>query len=430
MKFMKELWKNLKRIIYHFNKFNQGDEVMNLNLEKIKRAQENIKNVARRTPLFYSSTFAKETGYNIYLKCENKQKTGAFKIRGAYNKIASLTEDEKKRGVIASSAGNHAQGVAYAATAFGIKSTVVMPDTAPQAKVKATKGYGAQVIQYGEVYDECYCKAIEVQRQTGATFIHPFNDEEVMAGQGTIGIEILEDLPEVDAIIVPIGGGGLISGVAVAAKTIKPSIKIIGVQPSIIASSKASFEQGKIVTLPGVKSLADGISVKAPGDLAFEYIKNYVDDIVTVSEDDIAYGIFCLMERSKLVAEGAGAAAIAALLSNKVEIQGKNVVALISGGNIDIAAVSKIIDRELIILGRRIRFVVELQDKVGQLGQLVTNVVSMGANVVKVRQDNNWNEKGLDYANVLFEIEVQTREHAQKVIDTLREKGYNLEIVG
>ncbi|MBC2425642.1 threonine ammonia-lyase, partial [Clostridium beijerinckii] len=336
-------------------------------------------------------------------------------IRGAYNKIVSLTEEEKRKGVIASSAGNHAQGVAYAAAAFGIKSTIVMPITAPQAKVKATKGYGAEVIQYGEVYDECYSKALEVQKETGATFIHPFNDEQVIAGQGTIGIEILEDLPEADAIVVPIGGGGLISGIALAAKSIKPDIKIIGVQPSIIASSKASLDEGKIVTLPGVKSLADGISVKTPGDITFKYMQKYVDDIVTVSEDEIAYGIFCLIERSKLIAEGAGAAAIASILSDKVDLKGKNVVSLISGGNIDIASVSKIIDRELIILKRRIRFVVELQDKVGQLGQLVTNVVSMGANVVKVRQDNNWNEKGLDYANVVFEIEIETREHAQKV---------------
>ncbi|KAJ52215.1 threonine dehydratase [Clostridium tetanomorphum] len=402
---------------------------MSLDLGKIQMARENIKSIVRKTPLFYSSTFTKESGLNIYLKCENKQKTGAFKIRGAYNKIVSLTEEEKRKGVIASSAGNHAQGVAYAAAAFGIKSTIVMPITAPQAKVKATKGYGAEVIQYGEVYDECYSKALEVQKETGATFIHPFNDEQVIAGQGTIGIEILEDLPEADAIVVPIGGGGLISGIALAAKSIKPDIKIIGVQPSIIASSKASLDEGKIVTLPGVKSLADGISVKTPGDITFKYMQKYVDDIVTVSEDEIAYGIFCLIERSKLIAEGAGAAAIASILSDKVDLKGKNVVSLISGGNIDIASVSKIIDRELIILKRRIRFVVELQDKVGQLGQLVTNVVSMGANVVKVRQDNNWNEKGLDYANVVFEIEIETREHAQKVIDTLRKKGYNLEVI-
>ncbi|MBU5485009.1 threonine ammonia-lyase [Clostridium sp. MSJ-11] len=403
---------------------------MKLDLNNIKIAQENIASVARKTPLFYSTTFSRESGYNVYLKCENKQKTGAFKIRGAYNKIVNLSEEEKARGVIASSAGNHAQGVAYAATALGIKSTIVMPQTAPQAKVQATKAYGAKVIQYGEVYDECYAKALEVQKEIGATFIHPFNDEDVIAGQGTIGVEILEELEDVDAIVVPIGGGGLISGIALAAKSIKPEIKIIGVQPSIIASSKASLEEGKIVTLPGVKSLADGISVKTPGDITFEYIRKYVDDIVTVSEDEIAYGIFCLMERSKLVSEGAGAVAISAVLNNKVNVKGKNIVCLVSGGNIDIAVLSKIIDRQLIILKRRIRFVVEIQDKVGELGQLVNSVVSMGANVVKVRQDTNWNDKGLDYANVLFEIEVQTREHAQNVIDSLGKKGYNLEIVG
>ncbi|GAA0729879.1 threonine ammonia-lyase [Clostridium malenominatum] len=403
---------------------------MKLDLNSIKQAQENIREVVRKTPLFYSNTFSKESGYNIYLKCENKQKTGAFKLRGAYNKISNLSQEEKVRGVIASSAGNHAQGVAYAATALGIKSTIVMPETAPQAKVQATKSYGAKIIQYGEVYDECYSKALEIQRELGATFIHPFNDEDIIAGQGTIGLEILEDLSETDAIIVPIGGGGLISGVALAAKSIKPSIKIIGVQSSIIASSKVSLQEGKIVTLPGVKSLADGISVKTPGDITFDYMKNYVDDIVTVSEDEIAYGIFCLLERSKLVVEGAGAVAISAILSDKISIKGKNIACLISGGNIDIAVVSKIIDRQLIILKRRIRFIVEIQDRVGQLGRLVNSVVSMGANVVKIRQDTNWNDKGLDYANVLFEIEVETREHAENVIDTLRKKGYNLEIVG
>ncbi|WP_125154075.1 threonine ammonia-lyase [Clostridium rectalis] len=403
---------------------------MNLSLKIIEKAQENIKDVIRRTPLFYSGTFSRESDNNIYLKCENKQKTGAFKLRGAYNKIVNLSEEERKKGVIASSAGNHAQGVALAATKMGIKSTIVMPVTAPQAKVHATKGYGAEVIQYGEVYDECYSKALEVQNETGATFIHPFNDEDVIAGQGTIALEILEDLPNVDAIVVPIGGGGLISGIALAAKLSKPDIKIIGVQPSIIASSKASLEKDKVVTLPGVKSLADGISVSTPGSLTFQYMRKYVDQIVTVSEDEIAYGIFCLMERGKLIAEGAGASTIAAILSGKINLKDKNIVAVVSGGNIDIASVSKIIDRQLIILRRRIRFVVELQDKVGQLGQIVTNVVSMGANVVKVRQDTNWNEKGLDYANVLFEIEVQTRQHANQVIDTLRKKGYNLEIVG
>lgn len=401
---------------------------MNLDLNSIKKASENIKEIVRKTPIFYSSTLSSETGSNVYLKCENKQKTGAFKLRGAYNKIINLSEDEKARGVIASSAGNHAQGVAYAATKLGIKSTIFMPETAPQSKVNATRGYGAEVVQYGEVYDECYKKAAQIQKETKATFVHPFNDEEVMAGQGTIALEILEELPETDAIIVPVGGGGLISGIAVAAKSIKPDIKIIGVQPEIIASSKASLEKGEIVTLPGVKSLADGISVCTPGDIAFEYIKKYVDEIVTVSEDEIAYGIFHLVERGKLVCEGAGASTVAALLADKINMNGKNVVAVLSGGNVDIAILSKIIDRELILIQRRISFSVEIQDRVGQLEKIISTVGKLGGNVVKVMQDRNWSGKGLDYADVIFEIEVESETQAHKLMETLKDRGYNVKV--
>lgn len=405
----------------------EGGRKMSLDLNKIKKAQENIKGVARRTPLFYSSTFSKQSGYEIYLKCENKQKTGAFKIRGAYNKIANLTQEEKERGVIASSAGNHAQGVAYAATAFGIKSTIVMPATAPMSKVNATKGYGAEVVQFGEVYDECYTKAVEIQKETGATFVHPFNDEDVMAGQGTIALEILEDIPDMDAILVPIGGGGLIAGIAVAAKSINPNIKVIGVQAEIIASTKASLKAGKVVTVDGVKSLADGISVKTPGDLSFKYIQQYVDEVVTVSEDEISYAEFKLMETSKLIAEGAGATPLAAVLADKIKVDGKKVAVLISGGNIDIAMVSKIINRELIMQKRRIGFNVELQDKVGELGKLITKIGVLGANIVKVRQEQNWDEKGLEFANVNFEIESQSKEHSREIIKTLKESGYSIE---
>lgn len=402
---------------------------MELNLERIKKARENIKDVSRRTPMFHTSTFSKVCGCNLYLKCENKQKTGAFKLRGAYNKLVNLTEEEKKKGVIASSAGNHAQGVAYAATAFGVKATIVMPVTAPQAKVNATREYGAEVVQAGQVYDEAYAKAVEIQKETGATFLHPFNDLDVMAGQGTIGLEILEDLPEMDVIIVPIGGGGLISGIATAAKAIKPSIRIIGVQPEIIASAKVSMEKGEVVTLPGAKSLADGISVSTPGNECFKYIEKYVDEVVTVSEDEISYGMFSLMERNKLIVEGAGAAAIAALLAKKIDgIKEKNVVAIVSGGNVDIATVSKIIERELVLQKRRIKFVVELQDKAGTLGILISEVGSMGGNVVTVRQNDNWNEKGLDYADVQLVVTVQSREHGEGIVKELREKGYLIQI--
>lgn len=318
---------------------------MTVTLKMIQEAKEGLKGIARKTDLTFSRTFSEISGMNVYLKPENRQKTGAFKVRGAFNKIANLTEEEKSRGVIASSAGNHAQGVALAASTYGIKATICMPETAPMAKVSATKGYGAEVIQHGCVYDDCYCKAVEVQKETGATFVHPFNDPYVIAGQGTVGLEILEDLPNVDAIIVPIGGGGVIAGIAVAAKSIKPEVKIIGVQAEIIASTKASLEAGHIVTLPGVKSLADGISVATPGALTFEIMKEYVDEVVTVSEEEIEDAIFMLAQRSKLVVEGAGATTVAAVMSNKVNMPGKNVVTVLTGGNIDVAVLANIIQK-------------------------------------------------------------------------------------
>lgn len=399
---------------------------LKLNLDMVKKAQENIKGVARKTPLFYSSTFSNITGYNVYLKCEDKQKTGSFKLRGAYNKVCCLTEEEKKCGVIASSAGNHAQGVAYAATAFGVKSTIFMPITAPMAKVNATRGYGAEVVQFGEVYDDCYNKAIEIQKSTGATFLHPFNDDEVMAGQGTIALEVFEELPGVDTIIAPIGGGGLISGIAVAAKSLKPSIKIIGVQAEIIASTKASLEAGNVITVPGAKSLADGISVMTPGNRTFEYIKRYVDEVVTVTEDEIAFAMFSLMDRSKLIAEGAGATPLAALLAGKIKNAGKNVVSIVSGGNIDIAMASKIIERELTRLRRRISFDVQLVDKVGELGSLITLISKLGGNIIKVRQEQNWDEAGLDYANVKLVIATESDSHSDKILDNIKKSGYKL----
>lgn len=321
---------------------------MELNLAEVWKAQQNLKGVVRSTPLFYTDTFSEACGCKLYLKCENKQKTGSFKLRGAYNKVVSLTEEEKDRGVIASSAGNHAQGVAYAATAFGVNATIVMPLTAPAAKVAATKGYGAKVVQAGQVYDECYAKALEVQKETGATFLHPFDDVHVMAGQGTIGLEILDDLSETDVVVVPVGGGGLIAGVATALKSLKPSVRVVGVQAEVVASSKASLEKGEVVTLPGAKSLADGIAVATPGTLCFQAMQKYVDEIVTVTEDEISFAIFSLLQRGKLLAEGAGATPLAALLAGKVKgIEGKNVVAMVSGGNIDITTVGNIIEKEV-----------------------------------------------------------------------------------
>lgn len=320
---------------------------MAVTLQMIQEAKEGLKGIARKTDLTFSRTFSEISGMNIYIKPENRQKTGAFKVRGAFNKIANLTEEEKSKGVIASSAGNHAQGVALAASTYGIKATICMPETAPGAKVSATKGYGAAVIQHGVVYDDCYAKAVEVQKETGATFVHPFNDPYVIAGQGTVGLEILEDLPNVDAIVVPIGGGGIIAGIAVAAKSLKPEVKIIGVQAEIIASTKASLEAGHIVTVPGVKSLADGISVATPGALTFEIMKEYVDEVVTVSEEEIEDAIFMLAQRSKLVVEGAGATTIAAVMNKKINMPGKNIVTVLTGGNIDVAVLANIIQKGL-----------------------------------------------------------------------------------
>lgn len=321
---------------------------MELRLDDILKAQKNISGVVRRTPLFYTSTFSDKCGANLYLKCENKQKTGAFKIRGAYNKLSSLTEEEKSRGVIAASSGNHAQGVAFAATAFGVKSTIVMPVTAPAAKVQATKGYGAEVVQAGKVYDECYAKALELQKETGAVFLHPFDDKFVMAGQGTIGLEILEDLPNVDVVVVPVGGGGLISGIATAIKSLKPEVKVVGVEPEVIASVKASLEKGEVTTLPAAASIADGIVVATPGEKCFTSLQKYVDEMVTVSDVEVAQAIFTLLQRGKLLAEGAGASALAAVISGKLTgIEGKNVAVVVSGGNIDLIKVNEIVGERI-----------------------------------------------------------------------------------
>nr|WP_242823443.1 threonine ammonia-lyase [Thermobrachium celere] len=329
-----------------FIKFKGMRDVMQVTLEMIKEAQRNLEGVIRKTELSKSYSLSQATGMNIYLKTENRQNTNSFKLRGAYNKIANLTDEERKRGVIASSAGNHAQGVAFAAKAFGINATICMPETAPKTKVESTKSYGANVVLHGLVYDDCYQKAVEIQRETGATFVHPFNDPYVIAGQGTIGLEILEGLKDVDAVVVPIGGGGIISGIAIAMKEIKPDVKIIGVQAEVIASTRASLDAGKIVTLPGVKSLADGISVKTPGDLTFEIIKKYVDDVVTVSEEEIEDAIYRLLQKSKLVVEGAGATTVAAVINGKVNMPGKNVVCVVTGGNIDPMVLANIIQKK------------------------------------------------------------------------------------
>ena len=321
-----------------------SNEILPLNIENIKKAQKILDGNARKTPLVKSFYLTSKTGGEIYLKLENMQLTGSFKFRGAFNKISQLTNEEKERGVIACSAGNHAQGVALSSHLLGIKSKIVMPTSAPQAKVDATRGYGSEVILYGDTFDDAKAKCEEIIKETGETYLHPYDDVEVMAGQGTIGLDILDDMWDVDTVIVPIGGGGIISGIAVALKSFNPSINIIGVQADNVHGMKASYDAGRILEHYEAPTIADGCAVKIPGNLTFEIVKDLVDEIVTVSEEELEVAMKDLLQRGKAVVEGAGALATAALLAGKVDkyVQGKKVVAVISGGNVDLKRISTV----------------------------------------------------------------------------------------
>ncbi|WP_290459809.1 threonine ammonia-lyase [Romboutsia ilealis] len=358
--------------------------MMKVTLQDIKDAKETIKDIVKKTDILESAKLSAMTGANVFYKCENLQKTGSFKIRGACNKIANLTDEEKVNGVIASSAGNHAQGVALGAKMTGIKATIVMPATAPLAKVTATKGYGAEVVLNGLVYDDAYTKAVELQKETGATFLHPFNDKYVISGQGTIGLEILEQLDgKVDTILCPIGGGGIIAGIAVAAKGINPNIKIVGVQTANIPSMHESMKNGEVTTAFKSTTIADGIAVKTPGDLTFEIINELVDEVIVVEEDEIAQGMLFLMENQKVVAEGAGAVSTAALLSRKyVPQKGENVVCVISGGNVDVNTLYRVIGTALTKEARRYAFNTVIQDKPGGLAELTKIIGEHDANIL------------------------------------------------
>lgn len=402
---------------------------MKVSVELIKEAAGIIKGEVHHTPLTFSNTFSQMSGNKVYLKAENLQKTGSFKIRGALNKICHLTDKEKAMGVIAISAGNHAQGVALSATKAGIKSIIIMPKLAPIAKVVATKNYGARVELYGSVFDECVRRASELQKETGATFIHPFDDPYVIAGQGTIGLEILEDLEDVEVVVAAIGGGGLISGIATALKELKPSIKVIGVQAANAASMKASIDRGVITTISSAKTLADGIAVKTPGNLTYEIVKKYVDDIVTVTEEEIANAILMLLERAKLIVEGAGAVPIAALINKKINMQGKSVVAVLSGGNIDVNIIAQIIERGLVKAGRKIKIKTMIEDRPGQLYQLLGLIARAGANVISIHHDRHKVGVELGLAEVELDLETRDKEHSRRIYKLLNEKGYDAKFV-
>ena len=393
-------------------------------LEDFIKAKEKLSKVLLETHLIYSPIFSKESGNKVFIKPENLQKTGSFKIRGAYNKISNLTDAEKKRGVIASSAGNHAQGVAYGAKESGIKAVIVMPKSTPLIKVESTKQYGAEVILHGDVYDDAYKKAKELEEKEGYVFVHPFNDEDVIYGQGTIALEILEELPETDIILVPIGGGGLISGIACAAKILKPEIKIIGVEPEGAASAYEAIKENKIVELKEANTIADGTAVKKIGDLNFEYIKKYVDEIITVSDYELMEAFLLLVEKHKIIAENSGILSVAA--TKKIKEKNKKVVSVISGGNIDVLMISSMINKGLIRRDRIFNFSLNIPDKPGELAKVVDLIAELGANVVKLEHNQFKNLSRFKDVELQVTVETNGSEHIKNLVQAFEEKGYEI----
>ncbi len=393
-------------------------------IDKIFRASSVLKDIIRPTPLAKAYGIAPEC--DLYLKPENLQNTGSFKLRGSGYKIAMLSEEEKARGVIACSAGNHAQGVALAASKCGISSLICLPDSAPISKVEATKAYGAQVCLVPGVYDDAYRKALELKEEKGYTFVHPFDDEYVIAGQGTIGLEIMNEMSDVDAVIVPIGGGGLISGVACAIKSISPQVKVYGVQAAGAPSMYNAIREGKRAALAGVATIADGIAVKEPGAVTYEMVRQYVDDIALVTEDEIAAAILALIEKQKMIAEGAGAVSVAAAMFHKFPIEGKKVVCLISGGNIDVTSLSRVIDRGLMKSGRTSSLLIELVDKPGQLKDVSRIIADCGGNVTSVHHERNGDTESINGCYLRMTMETKNYDHVQQIIRALKAEGFKI----
>lgn len=395
-----------------------------LTLDKIYHAGYVLKNVIRKTDVIYAPKINPDA--KVFLKTENLQITGSFKVRGAYYRISQLSEEEKSHGVIACSAGNHAQGVALAATKNGIKSIICLPDGAPISKVEATKSYGAEICLVEGVYDDAYAEALRLRDEKGYTFIHPFDDEDVIAGQGTIGLELIEQVPDMDAVVVPIGGGGLISGVAFAIKKLNPKIKVYGVQAAGAPSMYNSVNDGKISRLDGVSTIADGIAVKEPGVNTFEYCSQYVDKIVTVTDDEISAAILALMEQQKLVSEGAGATAVAAVMFNKIPVKGKNVVCLVSGGNIDVTILSRVIKRGLLMSGRSYSLIIELIDKPGQLKDVSAIIADLGGNVISIHHERANEGSAVNGCYLRIVLETRNFDHIEQIRKVLTERGFKI----
>lgn len=395
-----------------------------LTIDNVYRASNALKGVARKTDVIYAPKLCK--GVQLYLKTENLQVTGSFKVRGAYYKMSKLSPEEKARGVIACSAGNHAQGVALAAQKNGIKAVICLPDGAPISKVEATKSYGAEVCLVKGVYDDAYQKALELRDEKGYTFIHPFDDEDVIAGQGTIGLELFDQIPDLDAVLVPIGGGGLISGIAYTLKTLNPKIKIYGVEAAGAASMQTSLKDGKIEELSSISTMADGIAVKKPGEHTYENCLKYVDEIVTVTDDEISAAILALMEQHKLVAEGAGAVSVAAAMFNKIDLKGKKAVCVLSGGNIDVTILSRVIKRGLLMSGRSCQLLIELLDKPGQLKDVSRIIADLGGNVTSVHHERA--NEGSDINGCYLRLTLETRnfEHLEEIKKGLTDFGFKI----
>lgn len=396
-----------------------------LNIAEVYKAAEVLREVARHPKLIGPTQLNPEA--EVYLKPENLQRTGSFKLRGAYYKISQLSEEERSRGVIACSAGNHAQGVAFGAAHAGIKATICLPAGAPISKVEATKALGAEVVMVPGVYDDAYARAIELRDKYGYTLVHPFDDPKVIAGQGTIGLEIIEEMPDVDAVIVPVGGGGLISGVAFAIKTLKPNIKVYGVQAEGAPSMVCSMREGKRECLDRVSTIADGIAVKEPGENTFEMCRKYVDDIVTVSDDEVAAAILTLIEQQKLVAEGAGAVSVAAAMFDKVPVKGKKVVCIVSGGNIDVTSLNRVITRGLVKNGRDCTITVLLSDKPGQLSRVCSVIGNLGANILSVEHKRNSKNTDINGCKLHIDMETRNNEHIDIICKGLRDAGFEVE---